>query len=90
MTAMTARCITVLALAGFASSALLLLCVLCRDAGIRPLRAAGRFARSRGVLGCLVLLPLCATLFVRAVAKPPTNGVNGVCKEPCSKGIYQQ
>ena len=75
---MTVKCLTALMLAGFAASAVLFLCVLCRDAGVRPLRAAGRFARGRGVLGCLIMLPLCATLFVRAVVKPPTNGVNGV------------
>ncbi len=75
---MMVKCFTALMLAGFAASAVLILCVLCRDAGVRPLRAAGRFARGRGVLGCMLMLPLCVTLFVRAVVKPPTNGVNGV------------
>ena len=75
---MMVNCFTALMLAGFAASAVLFLCVLCRDAGVRPLRAAARFARSRGVLGCLLMLPLCVTLFVNAVVKPPTNGVNGV------------
>ena len=75
---MMVKCFTALMLAGFAASAVLFLCVLCRDAGVRPLRAAARFARSRGVLGCLLMLPLCVTLFVNAVVKPPTNGVNGV------------
>ena len=75
---MMVNCFTALMLAGFAASAVLFLCVLCRDAGVRPFRAAARFARSRGVLGCLLMLPLCVTLFVNAVVKPPTNGVNGV------------
>ena len=75
---MTVKCFTALMIAGFAASAVLFLCVFCRDAGVRPLRAAGRFARGRGVLGCLIMLPLCVTLFVNAVVKPQTNGVNGV------------
>lgn len=72
------KCFTVLTLAGFAASAVLLVCSLCRDRGIRPIRALGVFAKARGVLGCLIMLPLCVTLFVNAVVKPPTNGVNGV------------
>ena len=75
---MMVKCFTVLTLAGFASSAVLLVCSLCRDRGIRPIRALGVFAKGRGVLGCMLMLPLCVTLFVRAVMKPPTNGVNGV------------
>ena len=75
---MMVKCFTVLTLAGFASSAVLLVCSLCRDRGIRPIRAVGVFAKARGVLGCMLMLPLCVTLFVRAVMKPPTNGVNGV------------
>ena len=72
---MLARVFTVLLLAGICASAFFLVCVLCRKWGIRPLRALGRFAKSRGVLGCLLSLPLGASLFVDAVVKHPMNGV---------------